>query len=184
MTRKVFKSFPLLIARSPHYNDPMFSRLLTLFTILILMGFGLPHICNAQSAHSAAVTDEEDPNVVNGFAPPYEYEREANGYDPEGVEYKENKVEDFQVVFITATPFTAFASFGVWATIGLFTNGTFTVGDNFWYFVGTALAGSTTVACVSVLSNNYPPPHQTTFSDNSLQPKALAFVVPLLTAQF
>lgn len=145
---------------------------------------GLPSLLKAQAAASAGVTDQDDPNEVGGYAKPYEYERQANGYDPEGFEYKENQIEDFQVVFITSTPFTAFASFGIYATFSLATQGAFIVGDNFVPFVITALAGSTVIACVSVLSNDYPPPNTNSFVDVPNQGKKLAFEVPLVTAKF
>ena len=145
---------------------------------------GLPSILKAQATASAGVTDQDDPNLVGGYAKPYEYEREANGYDPEGFEYKENQVEDFQVVFISATPFTAFASFGIYATLSLATQGTFIVGDYFVPFVVTALAGSTVIACVSVLTNDYPPPTTNSYVDGTNQSKKLAYEVPLVTARF
>lgn len=175
-----FKAFPLLIPSSHHYNGPMFSRIFTLLLLALLLGVSLPSICKAQ-----ALSDEDDVNITGGFAKPYEYERQAYGYDPEGVEYKENKVEDFQVIFITATPFTALASFGLFGTISLFTQGSFGLGNTYFIpFICTSLAGSTAIACISVLPNSYPPPHQINFSDNQIQPKALAFQVPLVTAHF
>ena len=158
----------------------MFSRLITILLLSLLLGVGLPSICKAQ-----ALTDADDTNIVGGFAKPYEYERQAYGYDPEGVVYKENQTEDFQVVFITASPFTALASFGIYGTISLFTEGTFGVGGDFFLpFLGTAIAGSTAIACISVLTNPYPPPHQTAFLENPNRPKVLAFQIPLVTARF
>jgi hypothetical protein len=158
----------------------MFSRLFTPLLLALLFGIGLPSICKAQ-----ALSDEDDLNIVGGFAKPYEYERQAFGYDPEGVEYKENQAEDFQVIFITAAPFATLASFGIYGTISLFSEGNFGVGGNYFLpFIGTAIAGSTAIACISVLSNSYPPPHQTALLENQNQPKALAFQVPLITARF
>jgi hypothetical protein len=158
----------------------MFTRLFTAVIIAFLLATGLPSICNAQ-----AFSDEEDPNIVGGFAKPYEYERQAYGYDPEGVEYKENQTEDFQVIFITSAPFTAMASFVIYGTVSLITDGSFGVGgDYFWPFIGTAALGSTAIACTSVLTNPYPPPSHPIYSADSMQPKTLAFEVPLITARF
>jgi hypothetical protein len=181
----VLKAFPLLISPDGRYNSPMFSRLFPLLLIVLLLGMGLPSKVHADGWGTNPDPDAEDENVKGGFAPPYEYERQAYGYDPEGVTYKENQAEDFQVIFITATPFTAMASFVLYGTVSLVNDGTFGIGgDLFLPFVGTALAGSTAIACISVLTNPYPPPNQTTFSENQNQPKALAFEVPLVTAKF
>jgi hypothetical protein len=96
---------------------------------------------------------------LTGFEKPYAYERQANGYDPEGVDYKENQAEDFQVIFITSLPFTALASYGLTGLASLSTRGTFDVNGDFFlpFLIGTGL-GSATIACVSVLSNPYPAP--------------------------
>lgn len=128
--------------------------------------------------------DMEEETSTTGFAKPYEYERQAYGYDPEGVEYKENQAEDFQVIFITSMPFSALASFGLTGLVSMAANGKFQVGgDYFLPFLGGILIGSTTVACVSVLTNKYPPPSSTTYVESApLHP--LAFQLPLLTARF
>lgn len=158
----------------------MFLRLFAPLLIALLLGMGLPSICKAQF-----LSDEDDPNIVGGFAKPYEYERQAYGYDAEGVEYKENQTEDFQVIFITSAPFTAMASFLIYGTVSLFADGNFGVGgDYFWPFIGTAALGSTAIACASVLTNPYPPPSHPIYSADLMQPKALAFEVPLITARF
>ena len=120
-----------------------------------------------------------------GFAKPYEYERQAYGYDPEGVEYHENQPEDFQVIFITSAPFVAGASFLLTGMTSLAMNGNFQVGGNYFLpFLGLTLAGTTTVACVSVLSNPYPPPGTTTYVGNMQTERSLAFNLPLITARF
>lgn len=120
-----------------------------------------------------------------GFAKPYEYERQAYGYDPEGVEYHENQPEDFQVIFITSAPFVAGASFLLTGMTSLAMNGNFQVGGNYFLpFLGLTLAGTTTIACVSVLSNPYPPPGTTTYVENIQTERSLAFNLPLFTARF
>src|SRR5580700_7278932 len=61
----------------------------------------------------AGQPSEEELSDQSGFVKPYEYEREALGYDPDGIIYRENQPEDFQVVFITSLPFVTLASFGL-----------------------------------------------------------------------
>jgi hypothetical protein len=179
-----FKAFPLSLTWGGHYNSPMFSRVLNLLLILSLLGAGLPSILMAQDM-GPVIIPEEDLNVKGGFAKPYEYERQAYGYDPDGIEYKENQAEDFQVVFISSTPFTALGSFGLTGLVSLFTRRSFDVGgDYFWPFLGGIAIGSTTIACVSVLSNPYPPPASTTYVEGKpvLPPEICQ--VPLITAKF
>ena len=118
-----------------------------------------------------------------GFAKPYEYERKAYGYDPEGVTYHENQPEDFQVIFITSLPFTAGASFLLTGLASTAFTGNFQVGgDYFLPFLGLTVLGASTVACVSVLTNKYPPPGA--YADDSNRPRRLALEVPLVTAKF
>jgi hypothetical protein len=126
-----------------------------------------------------------DTENSGGFAKPYEYERQAYGYDPEGVDYKENQPEDFQVIFITSLPFTTLASFGITGLVSLAAQGQFGVGGNYFLpFVVAAGLGATTVACVSVLTNKYPPPESSTYVENSSASQPLAFKIPLLTMKF
>ncbi|HTC19999.1 MAG TPA: hypothetical protein VK859_04075 [bacterium] len=126
-----------------------------------------------------------DTQNSGGFAKPYEYERQAYGYDPEGVDYKENQPEDFQVIFITSLPFTTLASFGITGLVSLAAQGQFGVGGNYFIpFVVSATLGATTVACVSVLTNKYPPPESSTYVESPSAPQPLAFKVPILTMRF
>ncbi len=124
-------------------------------------------------------------DLTSGFSKPYEYERQAYGYDPDGIEYKENQPEDFQIIFITSLPFTALASFGITGLVSLAAQGKFGVGGNYFIpFVVAAGLGSTTIACVSVLTNKYPPPSSSTYVENLSIPQPLAFKIPLLTMKF
>ncbi len=128
---------------------------------------------------------EEELSDHNGFAKPYDYERQALGYDPEGIIYHENQPEDFQVVFITALPFSALASFGLVGLTSAITTGQFAVsGDFFWPFIGGMFVGATTVACVSVLSNPYPPPASNSIVELPNNSRSFAFLVPLVSAHF
>lgn len=128
--------------------------------------------------------DDANPNLpqLTGFEKPYEYERQANGYDPEGVEYKENQSEDFQVVFITSLPFTALASYGLTGLASLATRGTFDVNGDYFlpFLIGTGV-WSTTIACVSVLTNPYPAPSAW---DPHPGPDRLALRLPVATLRF
>ena len=126
-----------------------------------------------------------DSSSNGGFAKPFEYERQAYGYDPEGVEYKENQAEDFQVIFISSLPFTALASFGITGLVSLAAQGNFAVGGNYFLpFLAGAAVGSTTIACVSVLTNKYPPPDSATYVEKGQGPQALAFKIPVVTLKF
>jgi hypothetical protein len=120
-----------------------------------------------------------------GFAKPYEYERQAYGYDPEGVQYKENQVEDFQVVFITSAPFAALASLGLTGLASTLIEGKFDINGRYFvpFIVGT-VAGSAAVACVSVLTNSYPPPDEEPVLSSASGPRRFAFALPLVSAQF
>ncbi|GEM_PF-1895893 len=128
---------------------------------------------------------EEEILDQNAFVKPYEYERQALGYDPDGIIYRENQPEDFQVVFITSLPFAALASFTLTGLISLVLEGQFSVGGNFFLpFLGGMAVGATTVACISVLSNPYPPPDTNSIVELPNAQRSLAFLLPLMTARF
>lgn len=167
----------------------MFPRILTLSLILTLIGAGFsPVMADDQQDLPASSSDNEVDvmSIEGGFAKPYEYERQAYGYDPEGIDYHENQSEDFQVVFITSAPFAAGASFLLTSLASLATRNTFDVGgDYFWAFLGGTAVGATTIACVSTLSNKYPPPPASSeYSQLPQAPASLAFKAPILTARF
>src|SRR5208282_762487 len=92
----------------------MFPKILTLSLIWTLAGAGFSPVWadDQQDLPTSSSDNEVDVMTIQGgFAKPYEYERQAYGYDPDGIDYHENQSEDFQVVFITSAPFTAGASF-------------------------------------------------------------------------
>lgn len=152
---------------------------------LFILGLVLkPSFAWAQD--KAQPDDDIDYSTLSGgFVKPYEYERQAYGYDPEGVEYKENQAEDFQVIFITSVPFTAGASYILTSLVSLATRGSFDVSGNYFLpFIGGIAVGSTTIACVSTLTNKYPPPGSTTYVETQPPPSSLAFKVPLVSARF
>lgn len=128
---------------------------------------------------------EEAISDQNAFVKPYEYERQALGYDPDGIIYRENQPEDFQVVFITSLPFAALASFGLTGLTSLALEGQFSIGGSFFLpFLGGVAVGATTVACISVLSNPYPPPDTNSIVELPNAQRSLAFLLPLMTARF
>jgi hypothetical protein len=92
------------------YNDAM--RLLRLLMAILLF---LPVLSRAETS-----TDASDAIV---YEKPLAAEREANGYDPEGVEYKQNRLEDFQVVFVETAPFAFLLSYGLTALASYAING-------------------------------------------------------------
>lgn len=120
-----------------------------------------------------------------GFDKPYEYERQAYGYDPDGIQYKENQLEDFQVVFITSAPFAALASLGLTGLSSTLLEGKFDLnGPYFIAFLTGTVVGAGTAACVSVLSNHYPPPDEDPVLSSASKPRRLVFALPLLSARF
>ncbi len=171
----------------------MFPSPFQTFLLVMTLGLAAPTLCLAQIDLNPAnpkpmladqSSDQEIPETAD-FAKPYDYERQAYGYDPEGIVYHENQVEDLQVIFITSLPFTAAGSYCLTGLASLVTRGQFSVGGDFFFpFLGGVLVGSTTIMCVSVLSNPYPPPASTTIVQGFNPLPALAFKVPLLTARF
>jgi hypothetical protein len=166
----------------------MFTRIF-LFLLILLCGASMFSKAEAQAYYSSTSSvssgDVDDEAVTGGFAKPYEYERQAYGYDPEGVQYKENQGEDFQVIFITSLPFTAGASFLITSTVSLMTANNFGVGGDFFLpFLGAAAVGSTAIACISTLTNRYPPPASTSYVESQQGTRPLAFNVPIIAAKF
>ncbi len=167
------------------YNKPMFSKHTKFFLISAFLVLGGPTLVSAQTAGASNQPVQGSQSSPEGFAKPYEYERQAYGYDPEGVEYNENQTEDFQVVFITSMPFTALASFCLTGVVSLAARNNFSVnGDYFWPFLAGVVGGSTTIACVSVLTNRYPPPSSQYYVQESPNKPMLACQIPLVTARF
>jgi hypothetical protein len=120
-----------------------------------------------------------------GFERPYEYERQAYGYDPNGVQYKENQLEDFQVVFISSAPFAALASAGLTGLTSTCVEGKFDLnGPYLIAFIAGTVVGAGAMACISVLSNKYPAPDEDPVLSSSAKPRRLVFAWPILTAQF
>jgi hypothetical protein len=138
----------------------MFLRVtLTCFLALSFFSLGLKPLWAQVTSQGVTASEGQEASSITGIEKPYEYERQAYGYDPEGIEYKENQPEDFTVVFISSAPFTALVSYGVTGLASLAFNGNFGVGgDYFIPFLAGTLIGSTTIACVSVLTNKYPAP--------------------------
>lgn len=162
----------------------MYPKVLLLVLLLMAIACASKGWAEDYSLPSSA-TGSGDEGVTGGFAKPYEYERQAYGYDPEGVQYKENQAEDFQVVFVTSLPFTAGASFLITSTVSLATVNNFGVGGDFFLpFLAGAFVGSTTIACISTLTNKYPPPGSYADLEPSGGSRPLAFKLPLLMAKF
>lgn len=176
------KGCPILV--NQRYNNSMFQK--ALFLVLLLTAtVGTPKGWAGDYTSPSSVVGSDDGGVTGGFAKPYEYERQAYGYDPEGVQYKENQAEDFQVVFVTSLPFTTGASFLLTSTVSLLATNNFGVGGDFFLpFLAGAFVGSTTIACVSTLTNHYPPPNSFADVESSGESRPLAFKLPLLMAKF
>ena len=160
----------------------MFLRSLLFLLFLATLAFR-PSLALALDPTSSQA--DVPPEKEGGFAKPYDYERKAYGYDPQGVEYKENQAEDFQVIFITSAPFTAIASFGLTGLASLAIRHTFSVdGDYLIPFIAGTVAGSTTIACLSVLTNKYPPPASGTLGEGPHSREFSGFQLPLVMAKF
>lgn len=165
----------------------MFLRLsLTCFLAMMSLTLGLSPGWAQMTSQGIPSPELEKPSSTTGIEKPYEYERQAYGYDPEGFEYKENQAEDFQVVFISSAPFTALASYGLTGLASLAFTGNFGVGgDYFLPFLAGAFIGSTTIACVSVLTNKYPPPPASFTVADSKPPLPPELVrINLISAEF
>ena len=160
----------------------MYIRFLAILVSILLLGLSGFSPIWAQTDTSA---QKKETSTDTGFEKPYEYERKAYGYDPEGVGYHENQAEDFQVIFITSMPFTALASYGLTGLASLAFRNSFDVqGDYLIPFIAGTLAGSTAVACFSVLTNKYPPPASPTYTENTMEQQPLALKLPLVEARF
>jgi hypothetical protein len=157
----------------------------TIFPAVLTLFFAVPALY-AQSFIPTPPPVIKTPADSTGFAKPYEFERQAYGYDPEGVEYRENQAEDFQVIFITAAPFAALASFALTGLASTLIQGSFGISGNYFYvFLGGTALGATGAACLSVLTNPYPPPDESPILAQATGgPRQLALSLPLLTAQF
>jgi hypothetical protein len=138
----------------------------------------------AQFASDPVPTSTPQPSSSSsGYEKPAAAEREFFGYDPEGVEYRENRVEDFQVIFIETAPFAALLSFGTSALVSVISRGKVSVSGG--YLVGATMGTvllSGTVAYVSIKGKPYPPPDS--LAMDSPQPLRLAFRVPLVQMRF
>ncbi len=115
----------------------------------------------------------------SGFEKPFAAEREALGYDPEGVVYKQNRLEDFQVCFITSAPFSAALNFGLTSLFSKAARGTFKVDGAYSkvFIIGT-LTGAAVMATISVSGPKYNPPPTVSLPPS---PRLLVHAGPIVT---
>ncbi len=117
-----------------------------------------------------------------GFEKPEAAERAAYGYDPLGVEYRQNRIEDFQVIFVEAAPFAGLLSFGLAALASYVGQGRVQLKGA---YLGGAVLGtaalSTAVALVSVSGKPYPPPD---LRAEMTSPGSVALASPLVRLSF
>jgi hypothetical protein len=98
------------------------------------------------------------PTPDPGFEKPLAAEREANGYDPEGMEYRQNKLEDFQVVFVESAPFAALASYGLTVLVSYANRRTIKLDKTYFAcFIGGTVLLSAGAAYYHVSGKPYPP---------------------------
>lgn len=128
---------------------------------------------------------EGDEAPVTGYEKPYAGEREALGFDPEGIEYKQNRVEDFQVVLVSAAPWAAIFSYGTTALVSKANRGTFKVDGSYSkFFLYGTVAGAALIATVSVVGPKYQPAPGASLPPS---PRTLVYNgwrVPLAVARF
>jgi hypothetical protein len=93
-----------------------------------------------------------------GFEKPLSAEREANGFDPEGMEYRQNRLEDFQIIFIETAPFAALVSYGLTALVSYSNRRTAKLDKTYFAcFIGGTVLLSAGAAYYAVSGKPYPP---------------------------
>ncbi len=154
-------------------------RWIHIFLSLFLVGsFIVP-------AYAKDEPQEGDEAPVTGYEKPYAGEREALGFDPEGVEYKQNRVEDFQVVLVSSAPWAALFSYGATALVSKASRGTFKVdGDYSKAFLYGTVAGAAVIATVSVIGPKYDPAPNAGLPPPPRVLVRSGWVLPVLTARF
>jgi len=149
--------------------------------IAVVLGVGsvLPVLAEEKDPTSAEETSS------TGFEKPYVGERESLGYDPEGIEYKQNRVEDFQVLLISSAPFAAMFSYVVTGLVSKLERGTFKVDGPYSraFLIGT-VAGAATIATVSVIGPRYTPPPEAALPSPPRTLVHSGWRVPLVEARF
>jgi len=143
-----------------------------------------PAVSPAGSAPASSPGGPASPVVPAGFEKPAAEERIAYGFDPAGIEYRENKTEDFQIFFVESAPFAGALSYGGAVLTSLARRGTSKV--NRGYFIGfivSTLVLSTLSATYSISGKRYvKPAPQAALSDSALPP--LAFEASLVQMTF
>ena len=116
--------------------------------ILLAVLFFVPTLLWAEPTPTATPgTDYEKPAVA---------EREANGFDPEGTEYRQNRLEDFQVVFVETAPFAALLSYGLTTLVSYASRGKAKMDKKtFPFFIGGTVLLATGAAYYSVSGKPY-----------------------------
>jgi len=97
------------------------------------------------------------PTATTVYEKPAAAEREANGFDPEGVEYHQNKLEDFQIVFVETAPFAALVSYGLTTLISFASTKSAKMNKkDMPFFIGGTVLLSGGAAYYSVSGKPYP----------------------------
>jgi len=98
------------------------------------------------------------PTPATVYEKPAAAEREANGFDPEGVDYHQNKIEDFQIVFVETAPFAAILSYGLTSLVSYATRRTIKMDKKtFPFFIGGTGLMAAGAAYYSVSGPAYSP---------------------------
>jgi hypothetical protein len=97
------------------------------------------------------------PTPVTIYEKPASAELEANGFDPEGAEYHQNKIEDFQVVFVESAPFAAILSYGLTSLVSYATRRSIKMDKKtFPFFIGGTVLLASGAAYYSVYGRSEP----------------------------
>jgi hypothetical protein len=119
------------------------------FCILLTILFLAPTLLRAEA------TPTPTPGRV--YEKPAVAEREANGFDPEGTEYRQNRLEDFQVVFVETAPFAALLSYGLTTLVSYASRGKAKMDKNTLpFFIGGTVLMASGAAYYSVSGKAYP----------------------------
>jgi hypothetical protein len=118
--------------------------------ILLAVLFFAPTLLRAEPTPIAT------PETV--YEKPAVAEREANGFDPEGVEYHQNRLEDFQIVFVESAPFAALLCYGLTTLISYAGRGKAKMDKKtFPFFIGGTVLLASGAAYYSVSGKAYSP---------------------------
>jgi hypothetical protein len=160
------------------------NRYLPILTLL-LPSLAFPQaMTNPVPGSVPGVVTTPSTTVPAGFEKPAAEEQVAYGFDPAGIEYRENKTEDFQIFLVESAPFAGAISYGGAALTSLARRGTGKVDKGYFIgFIVSTLVLSALSATYSVSGKRYvKTAPQASLTDSALPP--LAFKASLVQMTF